>query len=90
MFVFEYPRKIKSFSMNETPDTTRSNVLGLALIVPDSKRRRALALAMAGSRATIVRESGEYPSAGGADNSGHSTVMWWWWIWTTIPTGPSV
>jgi pilus assembly protein CpaE len=53
--------------MNEIPDTTKSNVLGLALVVPDIKRRRALAMAMAGSRASVVREFSEYPSAGGPD-----------------------
>jgi pilus assembly protein CpaE len=70
MFLPEHSRKIKPSSMNELPDTTRSNVLALALIVPDIKRRRALAMAMAGSRATIVREFGEYPAAGGPDELG--------------------
>jgi pilus assembly protein CpaE len=58
--------------MNELPDITRSNVLSLALIVPDRKRRSALAMAMAGSRATIVREFSEYPSAGGTDELGET------------------
>jgi pilus assembly protein CpaE len=53
--------------MNEIPDITKSNVLSLALIVPDRRRRTALAMAITGSRATIVREFGEYPSAGGPD-----------------------
>ena len=58
-------------SMND-PDITRSNVLALALIVPDIERRRALATAMTGSRAAIVREFGEYPCAGGTDELGET------------------
>jgi pilus assembly protein CpaE len=53
--------------MNEISDTTKPSVLGLALIVPDIGRRRALAIAMAGSRAEIVREFSGYPSADGPD-----------------------
>ena len=48
--------------MTETPDSARSSCLSVALIVPDAKRRRALAAAMAGSQATIVREIPDYPS----------------------------
>jgi pilus assembly protein CpaE len=53
--------------MTDFSEPSRVNPLALALIVPDAKRRRALALAMAGSRCNIVREFGDYPSHGDSD-----------------------
>jgi pilus assembly protein CpaE len=43
-------------------DSTRSNALSVALIVPDSKRRRSLATALGGPQFTIAREFATYPS----------------------------
>jgi pilus assembly protein CpaE len=60
---------MSNFSMNETSDST-TNLLSLALIVPDDKRRRAIAAATPGSRATIVREFNEYLSPDGPDELG--------------------
>jgi len=48
--------------MTHPPASTRSQALSVALIVPDAKRRHALAALMAGSRPAIVREFGTYHS----------------------------
>jgi len=50
--------------MTDAGDTPRSNTLSLSLIVPDAKRRQALAAAMAGSRCNIVRQFDYYPAHG--------------------------
>ena len=50
--------------MIETPDTARSNALSVALLVPDAKRRGALAAVIAGSHSTVVREFPELPLRG--------------------------
>lgn len=52
------------FTMPDTAHSANSNVLSVALIVPDAPRRRLLATALAGSRLTIAREFGAYPSPG--------------------------
>jgi Flp pilus assembly CpaE family ATPase len=56
--------------MTETPDSSRSNVLSVVLIVPDAKRRRALAAAMAGSASVIAGEFAHYPSQRRSDERG--------------------
>jgi len=53
--------------MTETTDSARSNILSVALIVPDTKRRRALAAAITGCQSAIVREFGRYPAEGDPD-----------------------
>jgi pilus assembly protein CpaE len=48
------------------PDTPQSagSAVSVALIVPDARRRRLLATALAGSRLTIAREFDAYPAPG--------------------------
>lgn len=48
--------------MSDIPASARSNSLSVALIVPDSARRRALATVVAGSQAAVVRVLENYPS----------------------------
>ena len=55
--------------MIEIPDDAQPKALSVALIVPDAKRRKSLAIALAGPRTTIVREFGEYPRPDGPDAS---------------------
>jgi pilus assembly protein CpaE len=45
-------------------DSTISNALSVALIVPDARRRRSLAAALGGPQFTIAREFGAWPSPG--------------------------
>lgn len=47
---------------NTIPDSANSNDLSVVLIVPNPTRRLLLATALAGSRFTVVREFGVYPS----------------------------
>ena len=48
--------------MPDISDFARSNTLAVALIVPDSERRRALATALAGAQSAIARVFEHYPS----------------------------
>jgi pilus assembly protein CpaE len=44
------------------PESTRTDALGIVLIVPDEGRRRTLAAALAGAQAIVVREFTDYPN----------------------------
>jgi pilus assembly protein CpaE len=48
--------------MSNIPDFDGSNALSVALIVPNSMRRRSLVAALAGSQLTLAREFAGYPS----------------------------
>jgi pilus assembly protein CpaE len=48
--------------MPDTPEIARPRSLAAALIVPDARRRRRLAEALAGSQFTVAREFGTWPS----------------------------
>ena len=48
--------------MPNTPDSSRSAALSVALILPNETRRRALIAAIAASRCTIAQEFVAYPS----------------------------
>jgi pilus assembly protein CpaE len=50
--------------MPDTPRSEVSNVLSVAIIVPDMRRRRLLTTALASPQIKIVREFDEYPSSG--------------------------
>lgn len=50
--------------MPDIPESASSNLLSVALIVPDSRRRRVLATALTGSPFLIAQEIENYPTTG--------------------------